>query len=137
MSPTNPQLRLYVFPALLMVGLGGCASQGKLPPTITLEEPVQAQRLPEPPALIEVVEVPKPLALPEQMKALPSAEAPPPAPEPADEKMRVSKANDEARIAPTREGYVNAIQVWPFTDGALYQVYTSPGRVTVIALQDG
>jgi type IV secretion system protein VirB9 len=49
----------------------------------------------------------------------------------------VSKANDEARIAPTREGYVNAIQVWPFTDGALYHVYTSPGRVTVIALQEG
>ena len=40
------------------------------------------------------------------------------------------------RVAPSREGYVNAIQVWPFTDGALYQVYTSPGRVTVIALQE-
>lgn len=59
------------------------------------------------------------------------------APEPADEKVRVSRANVEARIAPTREGYVNAIQVWPFTDGALYQVYASVGRVTVIALQPG
>jgi type IV secretion system protein VirB9 len=38
---------------------------------------------------------------------------------------------------PTREGYINAIQVWPFTDGALYQVYTSPGRVTLIGLQPG
>jgi len=35
---------------------------------------------------------------------------------------------------PTRDGYINAIQVWPFSDGALYQVYTSPGRVTVISL---
>jgi len=137
MNPTNPQLRLYVLPALLIAGLTGCATQGKPPPAITLDEPVQAQRVPEPPAPVEVVEVPKPLPLPGQMKALPSAEAPPPAPEPADEKLRVSKANDEARIAPTREGYVNAIQVWPFTDGALYQVYTSPGRVTVIALQEG
>ncbi len=137
MNPTNPQLRLYVLPALLMVGLAGCASQGKPPPAITLDEPVQAQRLPDPPAPVEVVEVPKPLPLPEQMKALPLAEALPPAPESADEKLRVSKANDEARIAPTREGYVNAIQVWPFTEGALYQVYTSPGRVTVIALQEG
>ena len=51
--------------------------------------------------------------------------------------MRVSRANAEARIAPTREGYVNAIQVWPFTDGALYQVYASPGRVTVVSLQPG
>ncbi|OHC42793.1 MAG: P-type conjugative transfer protein TrbG, partial [Pseudomonadales bacterium RIFCSPLOWO2_02_FULL_63_210] len=40
-------------------------------------------------------------------------------------------------IAPTQEGYLNAIQVWPFSDGALYQVYTSPGRVTVINLQVG
>ena len=40
-------------------------------------------------------------------------------------------------MAPTREGYINAIQVWPFTDGALYQVYTSPERVTVITLQPG
>ena len=134
MNQPIPHLRLYVIRALLNVGLSGCATQGKPPPAITLDEPVQAQRLPEPPAPIEVVEVPKPLPLPEEMKALPSAEAPPPSPEPADEKLRVSKANDEARIAPTREGYVNAIQVWPFTDGALYQVYTSPGRVTVIAL---
>lgn len=63
-----------------------------------------------------------------------------PAPESADEKVRVSRANAEARVAPTREGYVNAIQVWPFTDGALYQVYAAveslqPGeeRVTVAA----
>jgi P-type conjugative transfer protein TrbG len=48
--------------------------------------------------------------------------------------VRVSRANAEARIAPTREGYVNAIQVWPFTDGALYQVYAAVGRVTVVAL---
>ncbi|WP_426727604.1 TrbG/VirB9 family P-type conjugative transfer protein [Enterobacter cloacae complex sp. 288G10] len=36
-----------------------------------------------------------------------------------------------------RQGYVNAIQVWPFTDGALYQVYASPGRVTVVFAQPG
>ncbi|SEJ48368.1 MULTISPECIES: P-type conjugative transfer protein TrbG [unclassified Variovorax] len=136
MNPTNSQLRLHVFPALLIAGLTGCASQGKPPPTITLDEPVQAQRLPDPPVPVEVVEVPKLLPLPAQMKALPAADAPL-LPEPADEKVRVSKANDEARIAPSREGYVNAIQVWPFTDGALYQVYTSPGRVTVLALQEG
>ena len=54
-----------------------------------------------------------------------------------DEKVRVWRANREARVAPTREGYVNAIQVWPYTEGALYQVYTSPGRVTAIVLQEG
>ncbi len=131
-------LRKSVLPLILLV-LAGCATQGKPPPSISLDDPVAvaAQPLPEPPKPIEVVEVPKPLPLPEQMKALPNESDAKVAPEPADEKLRVSRANMEARIAPTREGYVNAIQVWPYADGALYQVYTSPGRVTVIALQQG
>ena len=132
----NLSFRFYALP-LMFVALAGCATQGKPPPAISLDEPVQAQPLPEPPAPVEVVKVPEPLALPAQLKPLPEAEAAKPAPEPADEIVRVSRANAEARIAPTREGYVNAIQVWPFTDGALYQVYAAVGRVTVIALQPG
>lgn len=122
---------------LILLALSGCATQGKPAPRITLDEPVAAQLLPEPPSPIEVVPVPQPLALPAQLKLLPEKGESKPAPEPADEKVRVSRANQEARIAPTREGYINAIQVWPFTDGALYQVYASPGRVTVISLQPG
>jgi type IV secretion system protein TrbG len=134
----NTHSRKSVVPLILLV-LAGCATQGKPPPAISLEEPVAvaAQQLPEPPRPIEVVEVPKPLPLPDQMKALPSESDAKLAAEPVDEKVRVSRANMEARIAPSREGYVNAIQVWPYADGALYQVYTSPGRVTVIALQQG
>jgi type IV secretion system protein VirB9 len=86
---------------------------------------------------VEVVAVPEVLPMPAQLKPLPEAEDAKPTPEPADEKVRVSRANAEARVAPTREGYVNAIQVWPFTDGALYQVYAAVGRVTVISLQPG
>lgn len=127
---------LYACPLLLAM-LAGCASQGKAPPTIALDEPVEAQRLPEPPKPIEVVAVPQPLALPAQLKPLPDTKSTTRAKEPADEQVRVSRANRDARIAPTREGYLNAIQVWPFSDGALYQVYTSPGRVTVINLQAG
>nr|WP_259462159.1 P-type conjugative transfer protein TrbG [Stenotrophomonas rhizophila] len=117
--------------------LPGCASQGKPPPTISLDEPVQAQPLPEPPKPVEIVAVPEPLALPAQLKPLPEVDEAATVPEPTDEKVRVSRANAEARIAPTREGYVNAIQVWPYSDGALYQVYAAPGRVTVVSLQPG
>jgi len=60
-----------------------------------------------------------------------------PVAESPDEKVRVARANAEARVPPSREGYINAIQVWPYADGALYQVYTSPGRITVITLQQG
>src|SRR3546814_339554 len=40
-------------------------------------------------------------------------------------------------MTPRRDGFINAIQVWPYSDGALYQVYASPGRVTLILLQPG
>jgi len=136
----KPTLRIYVFLSLLVatsMTLSGCATQGKPPPTITLDEAVAAQPLPELPKPIEVVAVPQPLPLPEQLKLLPDELEAKTAPESADEKVRVTRANQEARIAPTREGYLNAIQVWPFTDGALYQVYASPGRVTVVSLQPG
>ncbi|HEU0196377.1 MAG TPA: P-type conjugative transfer protein TrbG [Nevskiaceae bacterium] len=120
-----------------LVALSGCATQGKPPPAISLDEPVQAEPLPEPAKPVAVVEVPKPLPLPDQMKPLPGKADTKAAPGPVDAKVRVERANAEASVAPTREGYINAIQVWPFSDGALYQIYTSPGRVTVIRLQPG
>ncbi|MDP8607883.1 P-type conjugative transfer protein TrbG [Serratia marcescens] len=132
----NLPFRFYALP-LILLAVSGCASQGKPPPSISLDEPLQAQPLPEPPKPVEVVAVPEPLALPAQLKPLPKLDEAAPAPEPVDEKLRVSRANAEARIAPTREGYVNAIQVWPYSDGALYQVYAAPGRVTVVSLQPG
>ncbi|UTW08239.1 P-type conjugative transfer protein TrbG [Pseudomonas benzenivorans] len=129
-------LNLCICPLLLSLLslLAGCASHE--PPVIALDEPVQAQRLPEPPKPIEVVAVPQPLALPAQLKPL-TAKTSKPAREPADERVRVSRANRDARVPPSREGYINAIQVWPYSDGALYQVYASPGRVTAINLQPG
>lgn len=134
------QIRNYALPLILsatLVTVSGCATHGKPPPDITLDEPVAAHALPELPKPIEVVEVPKPLPLPEQLKPLASSPEDKPVAESPDEKVRVARANAEARVAPSREGYINAIQVWPYTDGALYQLYTSPGRVTVITLQQG
>ena len=128
--------RFYAFPLILLV-LSGCATQGKPPPAISLDEPVLAHPLPEAPLPVEVVAVPEVLPMPGQMKPLLEVEEADAAPETADETVRVSLANEQARMAPTREGYVNAIQVWPFTEGALYQVYSAVGRVTVIALQPG
>lgn len=48
---------------------------------------------------------------------------------------RVAAANRAATLEPQAQGFVNAVQVFPFSDGTIYQVYTAPGAVTDIALQ--
>jgi type IV secretion system protein VirB9 len=58
----------------------------------------------------------------------------------ADAQVRanaVAIANRSATIEPVVQGFVNAVQVFPFADGALYHVITAPERVTDIALQPG
>lgn len=56
---------------------------------------------------------------------------------PADGKPHaiIDAAQASAKVGPKPGAYVNAIQVYPFARGALYQVYTAPEQVTDIALQ--
>ena len=124
---------LYIV-LLSSVGLTACATFR--PPEISYDdEPKPAVFQGEPPRPVEVVEIPKPLPLPGQLKAVPGGKAL--GPEPKNPTDRVAKANEAARVQPTRNGYINAVQVYPYATGALYQVYTAPGQVTDIALQEG
>jgi len=50
---------------------------------------------------------------------------------------RVRTANHEATLEPQARAFVNAAQVYPFSDGALYRLYAAPELVTDIALQAG
>jgi type IV secretion system protein VirB9 len=50
---------------------------------------------------------------------------------------RVEAANRSATREPSREAYLNAVQVYAWTEGALYRLYTAPERVSEIALQPG
>ncbi|WGM45862.1 hypothetical protein KOAAANKH_00726 [Brevundimonas sp. NIBR10] len=61
----------------------------------------------------------------------------PPAPDLRDPTDRIARANAAARVEPTRDGYANAMQVYAFDEGALFQVYAAPGQITDIALQPG
>src|SRR5579871_5201277 len=129
------QSRSLGFVLMISAALAACATFK--PPQIGYDdeqpaEPAVLQR--EPPKPVQVVEVPRPLPLPGQLKPAPGARS---APEPRDPRQRVDLANAAARVQPSRSGYVNAVQVFPFADGALYQVYAAPGEVTDIALQEG
>lgn len=49
----------------------------------------------------------------------------------------IAAANRTATIEPSPPAFLNAAAVMPYTEGAIYQVYTTPERVTDIALQPG
>lgn len=132
---TNVNRPLTALPALLLAAstLSACATFK--PPEIAYDEPaVEATLLPEPPRPVEIVERPEPLPLPGQLKPVDADDRPP---EPAEPTARVTQANAAARVEPVRDGFINAVQLYPYSPGALYQVYTSPGQVTDIALQPG
>jgi type IV secretion system protein VirB9 len=125
-------------PALLISAsaLGACTTTSAKPRATVQEAPreVLAVPAPEPAHAVQVVAIPEPLPLPGQLKPLGNGA---PVSEPEDPRRRVGAANAAARVQPTRDGYVNAIQRYPWADGALYQVYAAPGQVTDIALQEG
>jgi type IV secretion system protein TrbG len=90
-----------------------------------------------------IVAIPVPLPLPGQLKQFPQASLPRAAgrSRPSQSRPtlqdRLGAAMEAARVQPERTGFINAIQVFPYTEGALYQVYAKPGQVTDIALQQG
>jgi type IV secretion system protein VirB9 len=51
--------------------------------------------------------------------------------------LRVRAANRDATQEPQARAFVNAVQVYPFSDGVLYRLYAAPERITDIALQPG
>lgn len=117
--------------------LSACASTGTPPPQIAYDNDAfkPAIAAPEPAKPIEIVTLPEPLPLPGQLKPLPrKRNAIAPAVPPQE---RVDAANVEASKEPTRDGYVNAVQVYPFTAGALYRLYSAPEKVSDIILEAG
>lgn len=86
-----------------------------------------------PQRVVELVETPLPLPLPGQLKAFPET----PRLKPVSPAAAIAEGAGAARIEPTPEGYMNAVQVYPYAEGALFQLYSSPGQVSDIALQPG
>ena len=124
----------------MSVYLAACATKVRIP-DIALDAPVFAKAEPEPISKFEtsVITVPEPLPLPGQLKPLPqkaerdkSSTAPDKPPE-----DRIADANAAAKIEPGKDSTINAMQVYPFTQGALYQLYAAVNQVSDIALEPG
>lgn len=116
------------------LALTACA--GKTPPPAVAYDSDsfhQAVVEPEPPKSVEIVAVPTPLPLPGQLQPRPSevkADKRPPT-------DRVDAANKAALQEPSAHGYINAVQVYPYVEGALYRLYAAPEQVSDVALQPG
>jgi len=122
---------LYISVGILIVS--GCTTT-KPTPNIMVPAIIQ----PEPAKPVQIVEVPKVLPLPGQLKPLTtdqsthasiSASLTP--------EQRVAQANAAARMQPDAQNFINATQCWPYSPDALYHVYASPERITDIAMEEG
>jgi type IV secretion system protein VirB9 len=100
--------------------------------------PLQAARLQEEPvpriipaAFVQSI----PIATVAAAPSLPAA--PPAKTKSRTPAQRVAAANTSALQEPTTDGYINAIQVYNYSDGALYRLYATPQMVSDIALEPG
>jgi type IV secretion system protein TrbG len=130
-NSVSPRMGKIARPVLLacLVALSGCTTFK--PPQISYDADIPP--LSNPPSFAE--DRPRSLHIPPSWtpakggkKGMKEAE------EPA---VRIETANDAARVEPRKEGYFNAVQVFPFSPGALYQIYAAPGQITDIALEPG
>ena len=122
----TPPLRLAF---LLVLALSGCTTFK--PPQISYDDDVP----PSPDLPMPADDHARPLHVPPSWTpARGGRKGDEEAKEPAE---RITTANDAARVEPRRAGYFNAVQVFPYSPGALYQIYASPGQITDIALEPG
>ena len=125
--------------AISLITLSACANRD-LAATLA-DDPqidhamIQAKVIDEPKAPVEIVETVKPLPLPGQLKKLNAKGRK--ITESNDPLQRVEEANLQATKEPSKSGYINAIQVYPFSEGALYRLYASVNQVSDVALQPG
>src|SRR5579872_5070828 len=124
-------MRSLLILSVFTLALTACA-QGEPPPQIAYDDAAPAVALSDPPKPVEIVRIPEPLPLPGQLQPPPGVK-----PDQRPPTMRVDAANRAATREPTKDGYVDAVQVYPFSDGALYRLYAAPEQVSDIALQPG
>ena len=123
------------------MGLVACESYKDLPQVPLPPEPTGGQWPPlvqEPvaaPACVDrtpiIIEVPKPVPMPCQLKE---------PPEFMTSKKRgssVAQTNQAARVGASEANMINAVHVYQYMEGALYQVHAAVNQVTSLLLQPG
>jgi len=123
---------LFTVPFALM----GCETAY---PDISLDEaapmrPAKVVRFDDGAPVREIIETSTPYPLPGQLKPIEEDGSLAPSLKPFE---RIDTANERAKIEPDLDRFVNAVQIYPFMQGALYRLYAAPEQVTDIALEPG
>jgi type IV secretion system protein VirB9 len=118
--------------------LAGCASAHVPAPPPVFQAAVR-QAEPSPAVAVTPVPfVPVPAPVPVSARMIVTLPLPAAVPTASGRPLdRVASANKAAVQEPRADGFINAIQVYPYLEGALFRLYTAPDRVTDIALQGG
>src|SRR6266700_2951548 len=129
LRPAKIQQGLRPLVLICVCALGGCATFK--PPQISYDD--ELSPLSNPAELTD--DRPRPLHVPPPWS--PTRGGKKGATEANEPIVRIESANNAARVEPRRAGYFNAVLVFPYSPGALYQIYASPGQITDIALEPG
>ena len=106
--------------------------------TLACAMPAFAQTVPAPPPVATATpQTPTPAISPPSVPVAPPAIVHRRRVPSSSAELRVRAANRAATQEPASAGFVNAVQVYPYSDGTIYHVLTAPGQVTDIALQAG
>lgn len=114
--------------------LAGCAQNEKI---------VAAQRIKEPVQKNPSFDIPVPEPVPQaRYKKVASAQLKKVEAKSTKKKVKdpskvIDEANKEAAQKPTEDRYINAVTVYDYMEGSLYEIYSSPFHVTDIMLQPG
>lgn len=130
-------MKLKIMAALCASAVAVTACAGKDKPPAFAYDVAQLQPaalLPDPPPPVRIVELAAPVPMPGQLPLEPKPKKSKSRKAPAE---RVADANRAALHEPSSDGYVNAVQVYPWMEGAVYRLYTAPEQVSDIALQPG
>ncbi len=132
----NGQVRIRGMIALSISGLVLAACASKVPPPAIRYDketfkPAAVEADPLKP--VTIVKIPEPLPSPGQLQQVPRRAAPDARPP----TVRVDAANAAALQEPSTHSYINAVQIYPFVEGALYRLYAAPEQVSDITLEAG
>lgn len=122
---------------LLPLGTALCACAGQAKPSVpsaAVPPMTAATFVPEPQVPLQVSELPG--SLPQSGRLIDNSIGR----RRDDNSLPITRVDDANRLSlrePTRHGFLNAVQVYPWVEGAVYRLYAAPEQVSDIALQAG